>query len=220
MTLDPAAFVSAHHAAITQMVKVVGTRICRDRGWDLEDLLSDVIVQLLAKQQSARSRFDPTRSPLDFYLRKVVQSVIGHWLEREDAAKRIIVTLEMETYAEPHEGGLDDVEVARLNAVLGDARRVLVDSHDTAYRTLVAWLVAEEVDVIAGLAGLTALDVLRYLAKALSRLERPSQPRWRAMWMRHRVRVYRQIQSERAKGGTVLVPKRPRPPLKRVQGAG
>lgn len=214
MTSEPAAFVLVHRVAIATMVRAVGTRICRDRGWDPDDLQSDVIVHLLAKQQSPRSRYDATRSPLDYYLRRVVQSVIGHWIEREDAAKRV-VTLEVEVHTDPHDGGLDDEGVARLSTVLADVRRVLADGHDTAYRTLIAWLVAEDVEVIAGVSGLTALDVLRYLAKVLCRLELRAQPRWRALWKAHRMRVYRQIKAERGRAREA-----PPAPLKRARGAG
>lgn len=194
-------FVEDHYHAIRRMVRRVGSRLCRDRGWSIDDLTGDVLLALVRKQETG-SRYDPNRSTVDFYLRMVTYSVVSAWLDQ-----RVPVTVELLEHDQDAEAedmdvlcderGLDDQELVRLTAVLVDARRVLVQRDDTAYRVLVAWLSSDDVDALATMAGLTRLDVLRYVAKHLSRLERMSQPRWRDVWKRHRARVYRQIKRAR-----------------------
>lgn len=202
-------FAERHYHDIRTMVRRCGGRLCRDRGWDVDDLTGDVLVAIVAKQESDASRFDAARGTPDLYLRRVVQSVISHWLERERTQARSARGLPLDV--EPpavDERGLDDEARARVEAILDDARRVL---DDVAYRTLVVWLASDHT-AIAVQAGLTRLDVLRYLAKSVQRLALRALPKWRWVWWAHRQRVYRQIQSERR-----AMEASP-PPLKRVEG--
>lgn len=193
-------FLEVHHATIRTMVRLVGSRICRDRGWDIEDLTGDVMVVLAHKQASSGSRFDARRSTLDYYLRMVVRGVIATWLRRARNSVEVDAREEAASLDVPiDEVGVDDAQAALLAAVLGDARIVLAMPCETAYRTLVAWLMADDVEGLARASTLDALDILRYLAKLLARLERTAAHEWRGVWRRHRHAVYRQIRAERTR---------------------
>lgn len=187
--------VEAHYSEIRTVVRSVASRLCRDRGWDLDDLTSEVVLAIARRQDSERSRFDPRRSTLDYYLRLVTRSVVSDWLKR-DKPDTLPLEHEHDDTVGPDEVGLDDAQAARLDAILADTRRVLSDG--IAYRAVVVWLLAGE-DAMASVSGIKRLDLLRYIAKMLARLARQALPRWRPVWRPHLSRAYRQIASERAR---------------------
>ena len=213
-------FLERHLVAIRIIVRMVGGRICRDRGWDVEDLEGDVMVALLRKQASPRSRFDPRRAPLDFYVRTVVRSVVGHWMARDVVRTRAFEDDIVSDEAVVDERGVNDEQLGRLSSVLVDARRALTPSRDIAYRTLVAWLELEhDVDTLAEATGVDRLELLRYLQLTLAVLRRRASPEWRPVWSRHWERVKRAKRNHlRAVGEGPAVGRGPPPPLGRPPG--
>lgn len=179
-----------HLEQVRATVIVVGGRICRDRGWDVEDLVSDVTLLLLRREHTA-SRYDAQRGSVDVYLRRVTRSVVGHWLDRERARKRDVRAIPADPEPmTPDEFGVDDAQRAALVAVLDDARRVV---GETAYRVVVAALLGDDLVAVAHRAGLALDSVWRYVLLTLVRLEKGADACWRPVWARHRLRVYRQL---------------------------
>ncbi|MFO0749141.1 MAG: hypothetical protein U1F43_26285 [Myxococcota bacterium] len=193
-------FLQRHHGDIRALVIALGVQICRARGWDVEDLVSEVQLALHRKQGTG-SRFDPSKSSLSNYIIRVLKNHVGHRLAAErtlsrdpERAGRMPVPQLDELL---DERGLDDDQHALLAAVLDDARQVLRREDDIAYRTLVQWLLAErEVADLGQLSGVPERYLLRYVAKLLSRLEREADPKWRPTWHKHRMHVVRRLKSE------------------------
>lgn len=179
-----------HLDQVRATVVMVGGRICRDRGWDVEDLVSDVTLVLLRREHTA-SRYDPRRGSVDVYLRRVTRSVVGHWLEHDRTRKREVTALPIDVAPPPQdEQGLDDGQRAELVAILADARSVV---GDVATQVVVACLLGEDLDRVARAASLEPEAVWRYCVLTLARLEKRAGTRWRSLWARHRLRVWRTL---------------------------
>jgi len=186
-------FLGLHHEKVRRLVVQQCAQICRDRAWDLDDLVHDVMLSLVRKQESRGSRYNPARGAVSTYVVRVLRSVVGHRLARVRLEGAERVEVDEDQAPSPDESGLDDEESARLAAILRDAASALVGGAEgIGYRTLVAWLMHDrEADAIARLAKLSEHDVWRYIALTLSLLEKGAAPEWRAIWHRHRMYVAR-----------------------------
>ena len=173
---------AAHRDVVHAVVVRVASRICRDRGWDIEDVEGDVHVALLQKQRTA-SRFDPARAPLDFYVRTVVRGVVSLWLERERRERERSPQAEVASEGQD-EAGLSDEQKAVLVTALVDARRVI--GSGVPYETLLRWFDADrDFDALSLSTGVSTLELVRYLSLQLARLKASALPRWREVWARH-----------------------------------
>ncbi len=193
-----ARFIASHHERIRRIVQQRCARLCRDRAWDVDDLVHDVILALARKQESRRSRYDPARSAVSTYVVRVTNGVVGHRLARCRVEMGSEVEADEDGASAPDESGLDDLEAQRLGAVLQNAADVLGGHDAIAYRTLVAWLMHDrDAAAISRVAHLRELDVWRYVERTLTVLRRYASQEWRAVWWQHREYCARRKRSAR-----------------------
>lgn len=89
---------------------------CRRAGWSADDLMSEVVCRVLARQELA-SRYDPERSPLGVYLTMVTRGILSNLLEKALVQRRGDAELRRRARAEADLAALDaagwDVVVVR-----------------------------------------------------------------------------------------------------------
>ncbi len=197
------------YADIRALVVATAGTLCRARGFDVDDLVHDVVARIARNQRTA-SRYDARRSAPSTYVVRVTRSTVGHWLRRLRVEARVMEQEHQqpdddtgEVVDAPDEHGLDDEQATRLGAVLDDARRVLGDA-SIGLQTLVAWLMHDrDVMPLALRCGLTEQALWRYLCLLLKRLE--LQGMWTAVWSRQRSYAVRRLRKLREQLGEVEV---------------
>ena len=191
-------------AQVHSLVIASAGQLCRQRGWDVDELVQDVVLELLRLART-RSRFDPGRGAWSTYVTRVCRSVVGDRLARLRCEARAAQVLEREAGgtsimgASPDEGGLDDEQAARLDAVRADTARVLTH---VGYQAVFAWMLhGREVAGLAAMSGVDELTLWRYLALQLGRLRRGAAPEWVQLWERHRAYAVRRLRGVRQERG-------------------
>lgn len=186
-------------AQLRALVIACAGRICAQRGWDVDELVQDVAVEVLSKSETP-SRWDPTRSAWSTYVTRLTRSVIGDRLSRARLEARgwdELYAQEQEppSVDAPDSIGLDDEQAQRLDAVRVDAARVL---NHVAFSAVMAWMLhGREVAGLAIMSGVDELTLWRYLALQLGRLRRGAAPEWVHLWGRHRAYAVRRLRVAR-----------------------
>lgn len=190
-------------AQIRSLVIASAGQLCRQRGWEVDELVQDVVLELLRLART-RSRYDAARGAWSTYVTRVCRSVVGDRLARLRCEARAAEVLEREAggalgVASPDEGGLDDEQAARLDAVRADTARVLTP---VGYQAVLAWMLhGREVVGLASMSGVDELTLWRYLALQLGRLRCGAAPEWVQLWERHRAYAVRRLRGARQERG-------------------
>lgn len=179
---------------------VIGSygRFCKQRDWDVDDLVHDVAVVILERQFTA-SAYDARRSAWTTYVTLVTRGVVMNRLERQGVESKHAWRFEPDETHVPSPDGrhLDDEQLGKVRSVLEDARSAL---SPVAFDTVQAWLTHErDVTVMARQTGVSELDLWRYLVLQLSALgqARKDGP-WFELWERQRAYARRRLQQVRS----------------------
>jgi hypothetical protein len=99
-------------------------RACVEAGWEVEDLLSEVVCRVHARQAMG-SRYDPARAGIGKYLHTITGSILSN-LRTLGVSVRAEVTADGETPRQPWvlTGGLEELAAMPATPVAVQATRV------------------------------------------------------------------------------------------------
>lgn len=213
---------NTQYANISDIIRRFARPICRDRGWDVDDIVSGTVERMV--RQGATNPYDPERGSLGHYCTMQAKAHIADQLSR--AAERVRHTslsacVDGEAWDLPDPSpamddvGLDDEQIATMEDMLLDARLTLAErrlslphmrdargryigraeSADISYRALLTWLRCDrDVAHTCRITGLSEPDLLAYLGWVVGTLERYGDEPYRRVWAAIRQSVRRRRQ--------------------------